>query len=584
MYQFFVSPKFDDDYQQFAYSALHYTLQLILVILFIFTIVATSVEQLRFLPIAYVIFGSSYYLLHTNRPQVAGIVFLSGLWTIITLAAFTLNGIRNAGLIGYVTVIIYSAIILNTQAVIFTTVLSILSAFLLLVGELHGVLPLQSTPLFIVDRFFQNVIAFGAAGILLSGASRVVRRSVELIRFNEQTLREQNETLQEEIKMRVHIEERLRASEEKYRLLFENIGIMAGVYEYDGTITLINDAGARVLESTPDSLIGRKIQDFFNPEDIQSALERQQRVIDTGIPETIEGHTNLRGGREIYYLRHVFPLPTRQGTDDASRQVLVLTTDLTTQKQAEQQERALIIEKEKNAFLTDFFSTISHDLKTPLAVINTSLYLLDRAPDEAYRQAKIDKIREQVRVVDKYIQDILMISRLEHLPNLTLQKTALRPLVEEVVDLLRPRAEEKSQHYQFTNGYDLPDIPMEREQMHRALVNLIENAINYTPENGRVEVSTFKQNGAAIIQIADSGIGIAEDKIPEIFERFYRTDEAQMALASGTGLGLAIVKKIIDMHKGTIEVKSQPNKGTIFRVSLPIYSPEYAAQNISQSP
>src|SRR5258708_33765896 len=119
----------------------------------------------------------------------------------------------------------------------------------------------------------------------------------------------------------------------------------------------------------------------------------------------------------------------------------------------------------------------------------------------------------------------------------------------------------------------LPPIFANYEELKRVFTNLIENALNYTRENGLVDIRTLAEADKAVVIIADTGIGIQEKDLPHIFERFYRSDQARLFDNSGSGLGQAIVKKILEMHAGTIDVTSVLNKGTTFQLQLLIAQP-----------
>ena len=118
----------------------------------------------------------------------------------------------------------------------------------------------------------------------------------------------------------------------------------------------------------------------------------------------------------------------------------------------------------------------------------------------------------------------------------------------------------------------MPTVPGDEDELYRAMINLVENAFNYTPEGGMVAIDTFTHEQHAVAKVSDTGIGISEAELPHIFDRFYRSEQAKADVKSGSGLGLAIVKRVIDLHHGTIEVKSVPGKGTTFAVRLPVGS------------
>ncbi len=559
-------PLFEDEYDTFAARVLHYTLLVLICISLSFVFFASSPSQLILIPVVVAVFGGSYVLLHRGRFRLAGLIFVIGLWLVITVASFEINGLRNASISGYTIVIIFSAVLFPKREVIIFTVISICSVVILAVGEIQGVLPFHTTPLYWPDRLFQQIALFGTAGILLTAASRRIRATSVRIRNHEKMLLERNQALEMEIAERKRTEANLRLSEEKYRVLFENIPAMAAVYGQDGEIVLLNKATADLLGSTQEALLGRNLRDVLTPEDAEGAIRVQAQVIEDGKHSLTEGKIKIPGRSEFYYFRHIMPLP-KAITGEVS-QVLVLTVDVTAKYEAEQRERDLELAREKNALLTEFFSTLSHDLKTPLTVIKTGLYLLERAKSPEQRQEKIVQIEEQVTLMDEYIQDMLTISRLEHMPTLTLQDVNLNALIDKVVDLLRARLEGKQIQFQFIGQPDLPSIRGDEDQLRRMLINLIENAINYTPAGGEVNIKTIYQDGRVVLKVIDSGIGIEASAIPHIFERFFRASNATAFERRGTGLGLAIVKKIVDGHVATIAVESQIGEGTTFSVQF----------------
>ncbi len=269
----FALPQLEDEYETFAARVLHYTLLFLMGVALSFVFFVTSSSQLIYIPAILAVFGVCYFLLHNRRFRLASLIFVSGLWIVITLASFNINGIRNASISSYAIVIIFSAILLADRSVVVFTALSLLSAIILTLGEIDGVLPLHTTPLYLTDRFFQQVALFGAAGVLLSSASRMIRTNSLRIRKHEKTLLERNRELELEVAERQRTEANLRTSEAKYRVLFENIPVMASVYAKDGEILLLNQATAQTLGSTPEALIGRNLRDVFLPEDAEGAIQ-----------------------------------------------------------------------------------------------------------------------------------------------------------------------------------------------------------------------------------------------------------------------------------------------------------------------
>lgn len=246
-----------------------------------------------------------------------------------------------------------------------------------------------------------------------------------------------------------------------------------------------------------------------------------------------------------------------------------LEREIHERQQAEARERELLTAKTRSDLQADFFSTLSHDLKTPLATIMTGLYLLKRAQTEDQRERRIQQISEQVTLIDRYVQEMLMLTQMEaHVP-LKTGPVDLADLVYCAVGILEPRAEAKGLTLHVNAAPNLPLIVGNDDQLLRLVLNLLENAINYTPANKEIYVDIQPTEQGVQLTIRDSGIGIHPDELPHIFEPFYRTTQARAVERRGTGLGLAIVKKIADAHCIQIDVQSSVDVGTTFKLLLP---------------
>jgi two-component system phosphate regulon sensor histidine kinase PhoR len=205
--------------------------------------------------------------------------------------------------------------------------------------------------------------------------------------------------------------------------------------------------------------------------------------------------------------------------------------------------------------------------------MNTSLYLLERTSDPVHQKRKLVQIKEQVQLLQRMIEDILASSRLETISKPDFQPVVLNQLVTGVWEQFRTFAEE----CQITLNLSLAQEPGQflgsEPDLVRAVVNLVENALRYTPPQGSVSIHTFTERDQLAIEVRDTGIGIDQNDLAHIFDAFYRADKARSMDTGGTGLGLSIVKKIIDMHGGSIEVESEIGKGSTFRVRLPGVKP-----------
>ncbi|MFN8420812.1 MAG: PAS domain-containing sensor histidine kinase [Anaerolineae bacterium] len=198
--------------------------------------------------------------------------------------------------------------------------------------------------------------------------------------------------------------------------------------------------------------------------------------------------------------------------------------DITALRQAEKERVELVLTQARMQMLRDFMSGISHDIKSPLATLKTSLYVLDRRLDDsAMRSAKLERMHEQIDKINRMVQDVLTISRLEQQPELRLQDCDLHAVTAKVVESLRIQAAERqlSLRLELAPASDL--ISADVNELERAIINLVENAINYTPVGGSVTVRTASEREGVTLDVQDTGIGITTTDIEHIFDSFYRS-------------------------------------------------------------
>jgi signal transduction histidine kinase len=244
-------------------------------------------------------------------------------------------------------------------------------------------------------------------------------------------------------------------------------------------------------------------------------------------------------------------------------------TDITERKQAEAEHLELALLRERTDMLKEFVNTVSHDLKTPLTMINTSLYLFEKSDNPERQKSRMNQIKGQVEYLGLLIQDILTLSRLDTFPNQVFQEIEIDFLLAPLQAQFQDLAKDRHLTLQFTLASKLPSIWGSIVDLRRVFVNLIENAVHYTLAGGTVMVSAFEASDHIVVEISDNGIGISEDDLLHIFEPFYRSSEVQTVSSRGTGLDLAIVKKIVERHNGNVEVTSVIGQGTTFRLHLP---------------
>ena len=220
---------------------------------------------------------------------------------------------------------------------------------------------------------------------------------------------------------------------------------------------------------------------------------------------------------------------------------------------------------------SQFVADASHELRTPLSVIQTHLELLFRHPEHTIEEESVAiyKSLQEVKRINKLVEDLLTLARTDSDQRLIQSNPfLLNELIKTVADQFEPIAHMK----EVVIGLKLDgavQVEGDKERFHQLLVILIDNALKYTKPGGKVDILCGKEKNKILLVIKDNGIGIAEEDLPNIFDRFYRSDKSRTRADGGTGLGLSIAKWIVEAHKGTIEAASQLQKGTEIRIKFP---------------
>jgi signal transduction histidine kinase len=223
----------------------------------------------------------------------------------------------------------------------------------------------------------------------------------------------------------------------------------------------------------------------------------------------------------------------------------------------------------------DLVSTVSHELKTPLASMRALVDTLraGRYRDESQLQAYLGLISKENQRLSHLIENFLSFSRMERKKQrFRLEETEVAQIVDGALAPLRDRLVAPNCRFEIDLAHDLPTIRADREAITTALINLLENAWKYTPGDKQIQLKAYRSNGAVTFDVHDNGIGITTTEAKKIFDRFYQVDQSLTRKASGCGLGLSIVQFIVKGHGGSIDVASQPGKGSTFTMRLPVGS------------
>lgn len=220
----------------------------------------------------------------------------------------------------------------------------------------------------------------------------------------------------------------------------------------------------------------------------------------------------------------------------------------------------------------DFVANVSHELRTPISSIKGYAETLLEGALEDKKNAKefVSIIHQDSDRLAKLIEDLLDLSKVESGKHrMAFTAVDIRSIIKRAVSILEGAAKAKKQSIKINTGQELPMALGDEAQLSQVFINLIDNAVKYTPEGGRIEISARSQDGSLHIDVTDTGIGIPDEDIPRIFERFYRVDKARSRELGGTGLGLSIVKHIVQAHCGAVQVKSELGRGSTFSFTIP---------------
>lgn len=321
------------------------------------------------------------------------------------------------------------------------------------------------------------------------------------------------------------------------------------VLNAEGYIMGLNPAAQRLLNLPRDILINRRLSSVL----------------------TLPPATPLKGAAKAEFemivgekMCEVDSLPLVSRNDVIGR--LIVLRDITARKQAEQEALALAFEREQGRILASFIRDASHEFRTPVTVIKTSLYLITRQADPEKRAKQITTVGEQIGRLSRLITDLQKMSLLDSAPTLNRVETDLIPVLHTIAD----RSSRQSDGRKVRVMTDIPTLvfPFDTDELSQALTRLVDNALRYSLPDTVALIRLKRHGDTALIEIQDSGIGMDADTVRQAPQRFYRNDSAHTT--AGFGLGLPIAKIIIELHGGTLTLNSRLGEGTTVSIQLPL--------------
>jgi two-component system, OmpR family, phosphate regulon sensor histidine kinase PhoR len=325
-------------------------------------------------------------------------------------------------------------------------------------------------------------------------------------------------------------------------------GMVEGVLviDRDGRVQLVNRAARQMLH-IDETALGRRYLEVVRHPDVVTELGNA-----LGGQEGDTGELTLAREPGRTFVSHAAPVSAAGG----GGAVLVLH-DVTKLRHADQIRR-------------DFVANVSHELRTPLTAIRGYVEaVLDDLSNQSNTEKFLQIVVRHTTGMDRLVRDLLRLARLDaHQEPLERAACDVRQLFNDVVTDLSPSIEAKRQQLRVDVAADGCRIWGDPAKLHDVLRNLVENAVNYSPDGAEVRLAADRRNGICTITVADSGPGIPADDLMRVFERFYRVDKSRTR-PGGTGLGLAIVKHLVELHGGEVTAANRPEGGAAFTVKLP---------------
>jgi len=337
----------------------------------------------------------------------------------------------------------------------------------------------------------------------------------------------------------------LTGERDRMAVMLSNMGDAIVAVDADGRVNMLNAAAEKMLRVSSEEMVGRRFIEVVRDYEIDGLLQR-----------CLAGTGQQKGVVEITsrgQLLGVIVTPLEDGTG-----CIVLLQDLTELNKLERMRR-------------DFVANLSHELRTPIASLKALTETLHAGAidDSAVAKDFLDKMNAEVDRMTRMVQELADLSSIES-GQAALQQGPLdaRQILTRAVARLKTQAERSRIQLLVNTPDQLPQVMGDEGRLEQVLLNLTENAIKFTPPGGRVEISVQVEGGRMVFKVSDNGVGIPEEDLPRVFERFYKVDKARSG--QGTGLGLAIAKHIVEAHGGRIWARSVEGKGSTFIFTLPL--------------
>ncbi|HEY4671350.1 MAG TPA: HAMP domain-containing sensor histidine kinase, partial [Gemmatimonadaceae bacterium] len=367
------------------------------------------------------------------------------------------------------------------------------------------------------------------------------------------------------------------ASEARYRFLANSIPVQVWTATPEGALDYVSDRAAASLGRTAAEVIGEGWLGVLHPDDVTPTIERWTRSLQTGEPYEVE--FRLWDASSKTYRWHLGRASAQRNESGRIIRWFGSNTDIEESKRTEEELRRLTDDAlEANRAKSDFLAAMSHDLRTPLNAIGGYAQLIEmgvRGPVTDAQKADLERIQRSKSHLDRLVSDVLSFAKLgAGRIELRCEPIKLKPLLGSVVDMIRPQLAEKKLNLAPLSVDPELRITADLDKTQQILVNLLANALKFTPSGGTISLAVAPAETRVAISVTDTGIGVPEEDLQRIFEPFAQAKRALVESDAGVGLGLAISRQLARAMGGDLTVASKLGSGSSFTLTIPRTQPK----------
>lgn len=375
-------------------------------------------------------------------------------------------------------------------------------------------------------------------------------------------------TVIQDVTKRVELEQAFREREEFFRGTFENAAVGMVLVDLKGKAVKVNSSICEIMGYSEKELLQKNIYDVTHPEDVSKEIANAHKLLENKIHcYHMEKRYFHKDGHIIWTVLSVSLVRNHQG---APLYFICQIQDITHIKQAKE---ALEYDRLK----TEFFANISHELRTPINIIYSSIqllsmYMINNQLSDNERKVKgyLDIMKQNCGRTIRLVNNLIDTNKMDaNFYNLNLQNHNIVKIIEDITLSTAEYTKDKGIDLTFDTDIEEKIVACDADKIERIILNLLSNAVKFTEKNGKIDVSIQDKEKYINVSVKDNGIGIQNDKIKLIFERFGQVDKSLMRNHEGSGIGLCLVKSFVQMHGGEITVKSKYGHGSEFIVQLP---------------